>query len=266
MRLSPLPAFARPLLALAIGICSPLNVSAAILDLNAAVDQAIRNSPVLQEARDKQEQYRFQASGLRATLFPTVDVNGNASRRKDSVANKLPGAVIFGGDPYNIYTLGLTVDQPVLVWGSLAAVRQAGIDHDVSTLDQEITARDLTRDVIAAYYRVVLYQSFININEEQEGVIKEALNTARTRLGLGGRRLDLLQVRTRLALIRPQIEKARNDLAAAAAELAKLMGEPSLGNFELRGVIPKLLYSDVEKRLNLKEFRLPELDRLRLAR
>jgi outer membrane protein TolC len=265
MRFTPTFRFLRPLLALAL-LLSAAPARGAVLDLSAAVDQAIRNSPVLQEARDKQEQYRFQANVSRASLFPLIDVNGNASRRKDSVANKLPGALVFGGDPYNLYTLGVTAEQPLLVWGSLAAVRQAGIDHDVSTLDQEITARDLTRDVIAAYYRVVLNQNFININLEQEGVIKEALNTARTRLGLGGRRLDLLQVRTRLALIRPQIEKARNDLATAAAELAKLMGDTSLAGFELRGSMPKVLYSDVERRLNLKEFRLPELDKLRLAR
>ncbi|RZA09018.1 MAG: TolC family protein [Proteobacteria bacterium] len=246
--------------------CLPLGAHAAILELATAVDQAIKNSPVLQEAREKQEEYRFQASVSRATLFPQLDIGGNATRRKDAVANKLPAALVFGGDSYNLYTLGATLDQPILVWGALAAVRQAGIDYDVSALEQDITARDLTRDVVAAYYRVVLYQNFININLEQEGVIKEALNTARTRLGLGGRRLDLLQVRTRLALIRPQIEKARNDLAAAAAELAKLMGDTSLANFELRGTIPTLLYSNVEKSLNLKEFRLPELDKLRLAR
>lgn len=241
--------------------------SAALLDLTAAVDQAVRNSPVLREAREKQNQFRFEASVSRASLFPLIEATGNAAHRKDTVANRIAGgAILFGGDPYNLYSFGITAEQPLFVWGSLAAVRQAGIDHDVSTLDQEITARDLTRDVISAYYRVVLNENFIRINLEQEEVTKEALNTARTRLGLGGRRLDLLQVRTRLALIRPQIEKARNDLATAAAELAKLMGDTSLANFQLRDSIPKLLLSDVEKELNLKEFHLPELDKLRLSR
>ena len=170
---------------------------AAPLDLATAVDLALRNSPVLAEAKEKQREYRYQANVLRSTLFPSIVANGNAARKKDSVANNTVSSVKFGGEPYNYYDLNLRLTQPLLVWGSVSSVRQAGIDRDITTLEADMTARDLTRDVISAYYRVVLNQNLISILEEEEGVIREALQTARTRLGLGGRRIDLLQVRTR---------------------------------------------------------------------
>lgn len=253
--------FALPLIAL---ISTPS--LGAPLDLATAVDSALRNSPVLAEAKEKQREYRYQANVLRSTLFPSLAANANAARKKDSVANKTVSTVVFGGDPYNYYNLNLQLTQPLLVWGSVAAVRQAGIDRDITNLEADITARDLTRDVISAYYRVVLNQNLIGILVEEEGVIKEALQTARTRLGLGGRRIDLLQVRTRQALLQPKIEKAKNELAASAAELAKLMGEPQRTDIQLRGKIPQLSFPAIEGKLNLKEFELPELEKLRLAR
>ena len=239
---------------------------AAPLDLATAVDLALRNSPVLAEAKEKQREYRYQANVLRSTLFPSIVANGNAARKKDSVANNTVSSVKFGGEPYNYYDLNLRLTQPLLVWGSVSSVRQAGIDRDITTLEADMTARDLTRDVISAYYRVVLNQNLISILEEEEGVIREALQTARTRLGLGGRRIDLLQVRTRQALLRPQIEKAKNELAASAAELTKLMGEPQRTDIQLRGKIPQVSFPAVEGKLNWKELQLPELEKLRLAR
>lgn len=73
-------------------------------------------------------------------------------------------------------------------------------------------------------------------------------------------------MRTQLALLKPKIEKAKNELAAASAELANLMGEAEAGSLTLRGRMPSVSTKDLTKYLNLKDYELPELTNVRLQR
>lgn len=241
----------------------PLSAPAATLSLKGALGIAVERNNSLGEAKEKLNQLRFQASGLWSTILPSVELSASGTYRKDSVANKSVGAVPFGGDPYNLYSLSAKGVQPIFVWGSLAAVRGAGYERDIQNSSVEIAERTVIQDVIAAYYKVVVNQSKIEILLDQEKVVNEALQMAQTRLRLaGGRKLDVLQMRTQLALLKPKIENARIDLATSAANLANLLGEQNRQEIQIRNNLPGLKGKVSET----KGFYLPELERIRLNR
>src|SRR5690606_30419682 len=127
--------------------------------------------------------------------------------------------------PYNLYQMGLNLTQPLFVYGSFSAVRQARLEREIGARGVEMAERDLTKKVIAAFYKVVLNQNSIRILTDQEKVVAEALSTAQTRVRLGGgRKLDLLQVRTEQALLKPKVANARIALTSAAPK-----AHPGLG-------------------------------------
>jgi outer membrane protein TolC len=242
---------------------APLSASAATMGLKEALDIAISRNNTLREAKEKYNQLRFQASGLWSTVLPSVELNASGTYRKDSVANKSVGSVPFGGDPYNLYSLSAKGAQPLFVWGSFSAIRGAGYERDIQNAEVEIAERQVLQDVIAAYYKVVVNQSRIDILLDQEKVVNEALQMAQTRLRLaGGRKLDVLQMRTQLALLKPKIESARIELATSAANLANLLGEQDRQEIQIRNILPGLK----GKVADTKDFHLPELERIRLNR
>src|SRR6185312_6865952 len=76
--------------------------------------------------------------------------------------------------------------------------------------------------------------------------------------------LDVLQVKTQIALLVSQVSDAKNQVEIAAANLANLLGEPhakaySIGN-HLEAPDLKVIDNDVD----LKKFRLPEIEQNKL--
>ena len=244
-----------------------LQTSAATpIDLRTAVNQSMSFSPAIREAEERINQLRFQKYGIRTSILPQIDVTASGSHRKDAVANRTVGAVPFGGSPYNLYSVGVRGEQLLLGYGTFAAISMAEYDRELGETQVEIAKRDLTRRIISVFYRTVLNENLLRIFDEQEKVVGEILGIARRRMNLGGKRIDVLQVQTQLALLKPKIEKAKNELSASAAELANLMGQAENNEITIRGYMPNIVTKDLEKLLNLKEFELPELNAIRLRR
>jgi outer membrane protein TolC len=237
---------------------------AATLDLKGAVEHALVNSPALRESREKLEQSRFQKYTLTSSLFPKIDLSASQSYKKDAVANR--SAVAFGGEPYNAYSLSVIGDQPLFVYGTFSGLSQSEYSREITEVELEIKERDLIRSIISAYYRTLMNDRLLKIYQEQEKVVQEILVTAQRRLSLGGKKIDVLQVRTQLALLKPKIAKAQNELESSAAELANLLGMSENLELTLKGDIPSLAMKEMGKFLDLKVFNLPELKKVRLQR
>jgi outer membrane protein TolC len=76
----------------------------------------------------------------------------------------------------------------------------------------------------------------------------------------------VLTVKTEIALLKPQIEDAHNQLESAGAELASLLAETGKYELKLKGSLRGLIFQELQKRMHIKEARLPELERVRVAR
>lgn len=260
------PLFGRFLIVVGFGWMSPCLAWAEALDLADAVRLGLVNSPRIRGAEEKVSQARHEKWQLRAGLGPTFDLSASGSRKKDSVADMMVGSVPFGGERYNLYNVGLHGEQTLLTYGMFSGVGQADAQLAIGVQDLEVARRDLTRDVIAAYYRTLMNENLVRLLQEQERGVREILSIAQRRLALGGKRTDVLQVRTRLALLQPKIESARNELVKATAELASLIGRAEVGELRIHGHVPSLTVRDIESALDMKRFDIPELQKLRAQR
>ena len=235
------------------------------LGLRQAVQRAIENNNSIQQQRARIEQSRFDTSTTRALLYPNISFVGEGGQKKNSVGTT--GVANFGGSPYNEYNLSLKLQQPLFGWGTLSAIRVADYNTKLAEIDLEIAERDLTQNVIQAFYQVMLNQRLYEILESRQKVVEESLATAQQRAQTGrGQRLDVLQVKTEIALLKPKIEYALNQLESSGAILATLLAERGKMELKLRGTLKGLLLADVQRRLDLRQSRLPELERVRLQR
>lgn len=235
------------------------------LDLRTAVQRAVDNNHSIQKAKALIEQHGYDKNAKRAVLFPSLNFEGSEAEQKDSVSSS--GSAAFGGSAYNQYAAALKLSQPLFAFGSLAAIEAANYDTKLSQIDLEIAVRDLTVNVIQYFYKVLVNQRLVELLERQLSVVNESLSTAQKRLHTGrGQLLDVLQVKTEIALLKPQIEDAHNQLESAGAQLATYMAEEGKYELKLKGALKGLTLKDLQKRLNLKGARLPELERVRLLR
>jgi outer membrane protein len=235
------------------------------LDLKMAVAKAIQNNNAIQQARAKVEQDRYDKAVARGYLLPSISLTGLGGEYKSAVLNS--SFVTNGGDPYNQYKADLTLTQPLFAWGSLSALRVADYNTKMNELDIEIAERTLTNNVISAFYKVLFNQRLLEILERIQVVVTESLNTALRRQHTGrGQLLDVLQVKTQIALLKPQIEDAHNQIESAGAQLASYLAEEGKYELQLKGTLKGILLKDIQRKMDSKNARLPELERIRMAR
>jgi outer membrane protein len=155
----------------------------------------------------------------------------------------------------------------LFAYGSLSAVRQSDYDRKISLIDVEIAERDLSVKVIQTFYSVILNQKLLEVLNRQLGVLNETLKTSQSRYQTGrGQLLDLLQVKTQMAILKPKIADAQNKFISAGAQLADLMGGHQKTDIVVKGDLVTMPLPKIDSRLNLKDPHLPELERVRLLR
>ena len=241
-----------------------LNVN--IITIKDAIDTAIKNNPAIIQAKEKLNQDREATSLIRASLFPTLNVVGTGLDKKDSTATSGVNAP-FNGQPYNNYNIDLHLNQPLFGYGSLAAVRNADYDRQVDIVNVEIAERNLENQVIQAFYVVILDQKLLELLNRHLEVLQETLKTSQGRYQTGrGQLLDVLQVKTQIALLKPQIISAQNSIVTSAANLTTLMGGVPQNETKLRGKLVRVPLNLIDSRVDLTHTRLPELESIRLRR
>lgn len=229
-----------------------------ILDLKQVLKIAKANNPNLKLAEEKKNEIDAVKKLTTSYLFPTLTWGLAGNYQKDAVYT---GSPKFSGDPYNLYTSDLKLSQTLYAYGSLSAVKQIDYQKKIQDLAIEIQERTLTQNVIQSFYQFILNQhSLENLLKTQE-IIQKSLSTANDRYRTGrGQLLDVLQVKTQLALLSPQIDTAKNQLETAANQLTYYMGEKERSKFKLKGSLKTLLLSNIQKQIDLKNYHLPEYE------
>lgn len=236
-----------------------------VIDIRTAVQTSLASNPQILQAREKLNQNEAEKSLLKSTLLPNITAVGNALYKQDAVTNSATAA--FGGGPYNYYNGDIKLLQPLFAYGSLSAVRQSDYDRKISLIDVEIAERDLSVRVIQTFYSVILNQKLLEVLNRQLAVLNETLKTSQSRYQTGrGQLLDLLQVKTQMAILKPKIADAQNKFISAGAQLADLMGGHQKADIVVKGDLVTMPLPKIDSRLNLKDPRLPELERVRMLR
>lgn len=235
-----------------------------IITLKDAVKMAQEKNPSLLEIREKVNQVETTISTTRALLMPNISLIGTEQYIKDPVAT---GSARFGGTPFNFYKADLKVTQPLFQYGSVAAIESTKKDVQVQKISNEIAERELVKSVILAYYVIVLNSYSVDTLVKQQKIVKESLATAQKRERSGrGQLLDVLQVKTQIALLQSQIETARNNIQISVATLENLIGETQFKELRIKEILSAPSIDQIDAALNLKNFRIPELARNEIAR
>lgn len=235
------------------------------LSLHQAVSIAVENNPSLLQTKETIHQAQEQTRLSSAIVFPTLNLIGTGSYEK-SATNSPSGVVSFNGDPYNQYESDLHLTQTLFQIGTFSAIESTKKDQELRKLDTEIAARNLTSNVIQAYYQVILNSRNVDTLVRQERIEKEALVTATQRERTGrGQLLDVLQVKTQIALLESQIATAKNSLQVSAATLDNLLGGTKAAQITVRDGLEGPQLDSVDRNVDLKNFRLPELEQNKIS-
>ncbi|MGZ3727359.1 MAG: TolC family protein [Pseudobdellovibrio sp.] len=236
-----------------------------ILTLQQAIDTGLKSNASINQLREKLNETSGSISLGRSTLFPTINLNADVQKKKDATANKT--SVPFGGDPYDNYGLDVSLSQPLFYYGVVDGVRKLELDDQIAKTDLKIGERDLTSNIIQAYYRAVFSQKQWQLLIDEQNIVTESLQTTKHRMQIGrGQLLDVLQVQTQLALLKPKIEDAKNQLTVSYSQLAAYMGVEKLPSETLSTNLPSVKTEEVKSLIESQSVELPELTVIKLSR
>jgi len=188
--------------------------------LNAYVDQALRNNSDVLIARERINEYQARVYASEGSLFPTLDAGLNAGRtRSQSAATGLP---VYGA----LYKGSLTASYDVDLWG----VNRRTADAAEATLEAQkaaATAADLTvaSSVASGYVTLLALDEQLRVTQSTLKAREEAFKLAQRQYQTGySSRLELMQSDSELRSTRAQIPQVQNQIARQENALTLLLG------------------------------------------
>lgn len=230
-----------------------------IFTLKEAVDYAVANNPSLKQVKETINQADSNVGLLRSYVYPTLSYDFKAGSAQSATLSG--NTVLFGGNSYNNYNGDLQLQQPLFVYGSLAAIRSGNLGIKLNQVNVELQERTLKSQVIQAFHSIILYKRLLTFLEETRPVVEKSVQTSEERRRIGrSQLLDVLQAKTQLALLQPQIESARNQFEASGVQLATLMGMTNVPQISVRGRLKTILFKDIKPLLVDKTAYFPEIE------
>ncbi|MCB9357968.1 MAG: efflux transporter outer membrane subunit [Calditrichaeota bacterium] len=187
--------------------------------LNQLMDEAIDNSPSLEAALAKLQQFRAQSRATRSSLFPTVTLNGSYQ----------DGERAFGGlgkIDLGYYDVSIAAQYEVDLWGKLSARRRAAFgDLLASENDARAALLTLTSQVARTYFQMLDLREQLRLIQQTSESNENAHELVANRYALGVvTSLDVYQSEANLAQARAQKATVEASLAATEHLLSVLLG------------------------------------------
>ncbi len=192
--------------------------------LNALLDEATKNSQDLALATARIAEARATLGANEANLFPTVDLNASAARRKasENSASFAPGANPISEDRQ----LGLTATYEIDFWGKYARADEAA--------RARLLAQAANRGTVLTTLYANVAQSYFALRalDTQTDLAERTLATRQENLRLQKRRfetgvigaIDLRQAESEEASVQGTLQQARQSRNNAESALAVLLG------------------------------------------
>ena len=195
--------------------------------LNSLIETALTDNFSIKTAWARLDQSEALLKQSTATLFPSLDASGRASRTRNEInspANPMQRAATTYS---NTFSIGLTASYEIDLWGRIRAnVSAADLDAQATAFDLQTAAISLSANIANNWYNLItqaaqrdLLATQIQTNLQQVDITRQRFNR-----GLVGAS-DLLQQQQLLEATREQ--KARADLQITLLEnqLAILLGK-----------------------------------------
>ncbi|MFN4277809.1 MAG: TolC family outer membrane protein [Ferrovibrio sp.] len=209
--------------ALALG-CVAVVQSASAQSLTDALSAAYNNNPTLLAARAA---LRATDEGVPQALSnwrPTVNLTGEAGKLRQDFD---PSTASNPSDTISPRTLQLSVSQPLYRGGRTESATDAAEALVLAgRQDLASTERRVLLDAVTAYMDVVQNQAVLELNRNNEEVLRRQLEATRERFRVGEiTRTDVAQAESRLSRATADRISAEGALISSRAVLARVMGE-----------------------------------------
>jgi NodT family efflux transporter outer membrane factor (OMF) lipoprotein len=200
-------------------------------ELNALINEALTNSPTLQQSWARLAQAEAVARKAGASRRPTLDYSANAAaNRRETTVGANPGR-----DSFNSYNLVLSAAYEVDLWGRVKSQTEA------AALDLEASREQLNTAAITLASQTALRWTAIVAQQLQTAVIHRQLESNRTSLELIELRfrnalstaLDVYQQRQTVAGTEARIPLAELREELLLNELAALLGRTEFQSLEI---------------------------------
>ena len=230
----------------------------ASMTIRAAVDRALSSNPDVLKAREAIHQSDAEFSGAISKMLPTLSLDALANYQKDAADLNF---VNFGGESYNQYQVGLNLVQPLFDGGAMfAGLRYGKKDRKIHEYGVQIAERDISQSVIEAFYTILLNQRQLQILQDSLAVDQAALKVAERYFRSGRiQKVDLLQLKTQTALLKPRISQTENQLQTSAAQLAILLRNVDSQTVRVKGKLASPDLDWVKSMASQKKSELPEI-------
>ena len=212
-----------------ISTCSLSSGYGQSINLPEAIDIALKSNPQILMAQEKVRETEQAMKEAFAGYFPLLSLQGNYTHLGEPPKVHIPdwGDLEIGPQDTTAFALSLT--QPLYTSGQLSLTnQQAKLNYQVAREDLKSTQSETVFQVKESFYSVILAQENLQIT-------KQALDQAEAHLQIAesfyqsGRasRFDLLRAKVEMAKFKPEVIRAKNDLALTKESLAILLSQPS---------------------------------------
>lgn len=196
------------------------------LGMQAAIELALQNSPVLKSAAEQVQKARGAVNESKAAFVPTLSAEGTLTHLDQGVSAQLAPGQSITIVRQDQKSATLTAAVPIDVSGLLrAATSVAEFQYLIARLDYNRQRNQLVQDVVAAYYNVLRARAALGVAEQALTNAEDRQRIAEAYLKAGsGTRFDVLRAETETANARQAVMAAQNRVALATAALNNLLG------------------------------------------
>ena len=228
------------------------------LTIGIAVQQALSKNPDVMKAREAVTQAEYDYSAGYSKILPTISASAQSMYQKDASVSNFPN---FNGESYNQYQLSLNLVQPLFDGGAMfAALRYGKKNKELKNYALEISERATTQSVLETFYTLLLNERLLQILNDTYQVDQDVLKIAERYYHSGRiQKVDMLQLKTETALLKPKIASAQNQIQTTASQIATLLHDLNSTQIHTKG---KLVTPDpnwVKQVADKKKPNLPEI-------
>lgn len=214
--------------------------------LSDALSKAYKNNPTLKAARAELKATDENIPQAYAGWMPTVTASYERSRENEKLGNNPESHNIPG-------TKQLSLVQPVFSGGgTLASINQAKNLVAAGRSGLLATEQQVLLDAITAYTNVVRAREVLELSENNEKVLNEQLEAAKSRFDLGEATItDVAQAESRLSRAESDRIDADGNLIIANSEYKRIFGTTPPAEMMLPDVMEELPTGGFKETLNI---------------
>lgn len=219
--------------------------------LDAYILQGLDSNLVLKQRSIQLEKALLTLSTAKSNFLPSVNFNASYTTAQGgryselpvgdmlnpvySTLNQMTGTNAFPQIenqqinflPTNFYDTYIRTSVPLLNMDIIANKRIQQQKVELSSLDMQVYARELVKNIKVAYYNVIMASKAVSVYESNQKVLEQnvALNEALMKQGKG-LKVTLVKAQTELMKVNTSISTAKNQLKNAQAYFNFLINKP----------------------------------------